>query len=282
MNTLAPVLAGLLMFTWTTGGQAGAQGDGHSFEVASIKLEGPIDPRTQGGGCHGVDSRVSDPRFPTPLGHCVFTGANLAVLIRTAYARELGSVLPVPERTRGTQSWPEDYHVISKAPNPSAATEQELQDMLKTLLIDRFKLKSHFESKEVGGYALVVAKGGPRLTTSKGDVIPSIVAVPPPSPELFVTVAKNASMRGLAGSLSNLGIGPVVDKTGLTGYYDFSLTFEREGGMSVKGGLPAPTRSGTGPSVFTALQEELGLRLVSEKVTVSVLVVDSAEKPSEN
>src|SRR5262245_52526192 len=278
MLTLARILAGLLMFTPT----AGAQRAGLSFEVASVKPEGPIDSLRQGGGCHGVDSRFTDPRHPTPLGHCVFTGANLAVLIRTAYARELGSVLPVPQRTRGTQSWPEDYHVIAKAPNPSTATEQELQEMLKTLLVDRFKLKSHFESKQVGGYALVVAKDGPRLTPSRGDVTPSIVAVAPPSPELFVTVARNASMRGLAGSLSNLNIGPVVDKTGLTGYYDFSLTFEREGGMSVKGDLPAPTRSGAGPSLFTALQEELGLRLVSEKVKVSVLVVDSADKPTEN
>ena len=97
---------------------------------------------------------------------------------------------------------------------------------------------------------------------------------------------QNAPIAHLAAGLSTLGIGLVVDKTGLQGPYDFTLEFEIDPGMTSpkgnKGGQSPPVSTGSGPSLFTAIEEQLGLRLVRERVTTSFLVIESAERPSEN
>lgn len=152
--------------------------------------------------------------------------------------------------------------------------------MLQTLLTDRFGLKLHRETKDAPGYALVVAKNGPRLQIAKSDESPSTVSPWPPS-DLREALFRNTSMKGLAAWLTNLGIGPVVDRSDLRARYDFRLTFEREAGIAGKGEpVPVESRGGSGPRLVTALEEQLGLRLVSQKVRVEYLVIDSAEKPS--
>jgi hypothetical protein len=135
---------------------------------------------------------------------------------------------------------------------PSAATPEQLSLMLQNLLADRFKLKFHRETREVPGYALVVAKNGPKLKENKNANLNTIMA-------------QKTSMSQLANTLTNLPDNvPVVDKTGLLGFYDFTLTWE------------------PGESVSAVLQEQLGLKLESQKVPVDFYVIDSAEKPSEN
>jgi uncharacterized protein (TIGR03435 family) len=154
--------------------------------------------------------------------------------------------------------------------------------MLQNLLASRFKLKLRREPKEISGYGLVLARNGPRLAAAKNtDVRPSISA----RPGLGVTtlIGQNASMTHLAGSLSSFGIGSIKDKTELRETYDFELTFSREPGMqSPKSGGPPQIVPGAGPSLFTALKEQLGLQLVPQKLNVYYLVIESVERPSPN
>ena len=90
-------------------------------------------------------------------------------------------------------------------------------------------------------------------------------------------------MRMLAASLTNLGIGNVIDETGLTGRYNFTLTFLRETGMLAKGERSeSPISAAVGPSIFAALEEQMGVKLISQKVRVEYFVIVSAEKPAEN
>lgn len=144
-----------------------------------------------------------------------------------------------------------------------------MKPYLQSLLADRFHLQVHWETHEGNVYALVLDKSGPRMkeniegkdpvmNTEKnsGQVVMKGVGVP---------------MKVLAASLGNQLRGIVVDKTGLAGAWDFQGAWEIE---------PAPDSAA--PSIFTGVREQLGLRLVQEKGPVSTLVIDRAERPSEN
>jgi len=137
-----------------------------------------------------------------------------------------------------------------------------LLGMLRQLLADRFKLQFHTVPKELSGYALTVGKNGHKMKPGFGE-IPNIWA------HDYRMSAKNTPMSGLAWLLSTTLRAPVVDQTGLKGGYAFSFS------------QPTPFDPSP-PSIFTVLQEELGLRLESTEVPVDVIVIDHAEKPGEN
>ena len=183
--------------------------------------------------CRGTDSRP-DPRFSIPVGRCVFERALLDNLITRAYSVQMSPFASLGPRTfvTGGPDWirSEMFYVEAKAADPSAATEKELYAMLRGLLTDRFKLKLGRATKEVRGYALVVAKNGPRLSSAKDkDVRSRIQGFRRPS-GLLMQKGENASMKGLAISLTNLGIGLVIDQTDLSGTWDFELTHELDTG----------------------------------------------------
>jgi uncharacterized protein (TIGR03435 family) len=175
---------------------------------------------------------------------------------------------------------------------PADERRRQTQLMQQSLLADRFQLKMHFETREMPVYELVIAKGGSKL---KVDNDPS----------------KGSARIGRNGQMSELkGIGlplpifigflmsgpeidgrPVIDKTGLAGNYDVLLDWlpsrlpaPPQPGTLVQPGTygPAPTPDTEGPSLFTALQEQLGLKLVPAKGPVEIVVIDSIERPSEN
>jgi len=163
------------------------------------------------------------------------------------------------------------YDIEAKAAEPAKATEQQLLGMLQTLLADRFQLKFHHETIETPGFALVVAKNGAHLRESTAEEVGTAFggsSKGKPTPGRPVSLkARKYTMPMLANLLSRIGgHGPMMDKTGLTGAYDFSLSWDEE----------------AGPALTTALSEQLGLRMESHKVPVSFLVVDSAQKPTEN
>ena len=160
------------------------------------------------------------------------------------------------------------YTVDAKAEDPTKATEEQLLQMLQALLIERFNLKFHRETKEMPGYTLVVAKNGPKLQASKGeDSDFSWGAAGKPGREgPACLTAKKWTTAKLADILTQMGKGPAVDRTGLTGEYDFKLCWNET----------------DGPSLFSALQEQLGLKFEPQKVPVSFFIVDSAQKPTEN
>lgn len=162
--------------------------------------------------------------------------------------------------------------------------------MLRKVLEDRIKLKAHLETSPVLVYDLVVAKNGPKMMPAKpGDTYANGFKAAPGQTILFEPpshlVGQGATMAELASRMSDLGdwsIGrQVFDKTGVTGKYDFSLQWTPD----IKSAGDSDSDSGTagnGPSLFTAVQEQLGLKLDSAKEPVQHLIIDHAERPSEN
>lgn len=157
----------------------------------------------------------------------------------------------------------ERYDIAAKF--PAGTPLEQVRVMLRNLLADRFKLKLHRESREVPIYKLVVAKSGSKLRESAPGAQGSIGMSQGHLSGKGVPVATLADR--LLGAVFQLGR-PVVDRTGINGLYDFSLDW---------------TSDDSTPSVFTALQEQLGLRLEPQKGPIEVLVVDSMErKPTAN
>ncbi len=250
-----------------------------AFEVASIKLNRSGDQRA---------------RFQMPPGGRInATNITLKQLIIFAYQIK-------DTQLAGAPGWIDSdrYDISAKAEGP--ASPDQLQLMMQTLLADRFKLSLRHEMKEMPMYALVVANDGPKLHEAKdADVDVQPGGARPAGPD--GPRPKNRSMRMGRGQLSaqsarvsmladllssELGR-VVVDKTGLTGLYDFELKWTPEvsqnqmfKGPDAVGSAPAPDTSG--PTIFTALQEQLGLKLEAQKGPVEVFVIDHVEKPTEN
>jgi len=230
------------------------------------------------------------------------TGGTVQMLIMSAYGIS-------PHQISGAPSWlnSEGYDIEAKMDSSTADELRKLSDderrdqrqrMLQALLADRFKLTIHHESKELPVYALVVAKDGPKFQEAKpGDAYPNGIKGPDGHSGMGTMMVGNGTLTGQGVPLMNLvrfltrELGrTVIDKTGLTSKYDFTLkwTEERqapmfrgtEGSQPGTGGTAAPESSG--PSIFTAVQEQLGLKLESEKGPVEILIIDHVEKPSEN
>jgi uncharacterized protein (TIGR03435 family) len=206
----------------------------------------------------------------------------IKLLIGSAYNLPFGS----ERRILGAPAWLESdqYEIRATIENSlytamqkmSPAQQREQVNLMEqSLLADRFKLKVHFETREMPIYALVIAKGGPKLTPAK-DGERSMLSALHGSDQgsemnaTAVTIARFAQspIWGRGGRL-------VVDQTGLTGTYDFTLKWMPDG-------LANPNADADTPSVFTAIQEQLGLRMVPSKAQVEVIVIDHIEKPSEN
>ena len=244
------------------------------FEAATLK------PATGGGvrgGCRGVDTKPgADGLIGTidvPLGRCVVTGARLSHLLAMAYD------LKVVARSKNLPDWdtPDFFAVEAKAENPASATQDQLFLMLQSLLADQFKLKVHFETQQQDGYALVVDKNGPKMkksTTEGGEIITGRPGVNATGGRQNTLICQRVPMTSLALRLTNQSglSAAIVDKTGLTGAYDFELTYE-----ATNRDMPAGQPSGA--SIFTALSEQLGLKLVAQKTPFEYLIVDHAEKP---
>jgi uncharacterized protein (TIGR03435 family) len=174
------------------------------------------------------------------------------------------------------------YDIFAKAEGDAVPTRDEFRQMLQTLLADRFNLKVHREAKEMPVYALVVGKNGPKFKESAPEAVFSnntgVNRRPDglPGRNQYMAVTK-ATMEDLAeGIMGTFFVDrPVVDKTGLTGAYDYRL--EATPGFRINNNPEL-----TDISVFTAVQEQLGLKLESQKAPVKILVVDHLEKPTAN
>lgn len=172
---------------------------------------------------------------------------------------------------------------------PEQALEQR-RLMVQSLLLERFNLKVSHSTKDLPIYALVVAKNGPKLTKSADA--PAGPGGPGPRSRVRFGVgelnATGAPISTLIDSLAREVGRTIVDKTGLDGRYDFTLHWNSDRqSLSAAGPAdasqgPAPSQDSSGPSIFTALQEQLGLKLESQKGPVETLVIESIAKPSEN
>lgn len=177
----------------------------------------------------------------------------------------------------------EKYDVTGQPEGQGLPSRVQLSQMMRKLLEDRFKFTFHREKRELPVYAITVAPGGHKLT--KNDTNPNGL------PGLFfkglgTLPAMNATMGDFAGVMQSAVLDrPVVDKTGLQGRWDFTIRWTPDesqfAGMGVR--VPPPSNDPDAPpGLFTAMQEQLGLKMESTRAPVEVLVVDRIEKPSEN
>jgi uncharacterized protein (TIGR03435 family) len=161
------------------------------------------------------------------------------------------------------------YDINAKIPEEYAkATREQRLHMMQALLTDRFQLTIHREGRQISGYELVVAKTGPKMAVAKPNDNGSDT-----SSNGTYLKATNITMEAFARRLSrNRDVEKVVvDRTGLTARFDFELEW-----------APVQQESDEHPSIFTAIQQQLGLKLESAKVPVDAVIIDRAEKPSEN
>jgi uncharacterized protein (TIGR03435 family) len=217
------------------------------FEVASIK------PHSSSEGSPNV-SVARDP------GRLTYTNMTVRGLIREAYG------LKVYPLSRGPDPLSTDrYDVIAKVP-PDSSKEQRML-MVQALLAEWFKLAVHRETKELPIYALVEGKSGPQFREVQDDGSAAEIS----SGGGHQIKAHHISMKLLAATLQGYIGDTVVDATGLAGLFDLNLDFNVDESMSSEG-----------PTVFEAVQRQLGLKLVSGKGPVEVVVIDHVEKPSVN
>ena len=231
------------------------------FEVATIK---PSKPDTQGKGF-----LVRGRQFST-------INTSLSDMITFAYGLHARQIT-------GGAAWMEQdkYDILAEPEGEGQPNGDQWKAMLQTLLADRFKLTFHRDKKELSVYAIILADKGPKLTRSEsnGNTIPALLFR-----GLGNLPARNATMTDFANVMQSAVLDrPVVDQTGLSGRFDFTLLWTPDqsqfGGLGVR--VPAATDDPNAPpGLFTAIQEQLGLKLDSTKAPVEVIVVDRAEKPS--
>lgn len=243
------------------------------FDVVSVKMHSPDN---QGGRMQLLPNGVQLSNLP------------LKDLIVQAYG------LVLTDQIAGLPNWvnSERFDIEAKVAGADVAafkklTLDQVRSMGRLILTDRFKFASHEEKKILPLYSLVVAKGGSKLqrstmSTEDPNARTGVIGVGHSSNSngTFMTelTARGAAMDALASTLSRQGLGRVVlDNTGLTDRYDFKLSWA---GVSMA--ADANPTDTSGPSLFTAVSEQLGLKLESQKGPVSVLVVDHIEEPSSN
>jgi uncharacterized protein (TIGR03435 family) len=258
-------------------------GDGLVFEVASVKPSPAVKPgeRVFYGPARG------GPGTPDP-GQITWNYARFFDLLMTAY--------DVKNCQISGPGWiqNERYDVIARV--PAGATKEQVRLMWQNLLAERFGLVLHHDPREFKVDELVVAKGGAKLKESAEDAAAVMAGKPPElkdgkviGPGMIVTIIPSAGgatehayakavpitrLTSLLGGQVNL---PVLDKTGLDGYYDYTLEFAAR----VPGAPPpAPGDIATdpGPNLDAALEQQLGLRLVPSKAKLDVIVIDKADK----
>jgi bla regulator protein blaR1 len=249
-----------------------------TFEVASIK---PADP----------DARGTSIQF-MPGGGLKMMNIPLRAMITFAYDFRDFQVSGGPgwvgnerfdvmaKADRAAAEGPADFGQMSDDQRKTARVQ--IGERLRALLAERFQLVVHKETKEQPIYALVVSKNGAKLQDTKETGNRQSLMNNRGRSE-----GHAISTEMLAQSLSGMLGRPVVDKTGLTGKYDFVLEWAPDPGADARAqgfgnGVTEPAPAPGGPSIFTALQEQLGLRLESQKGPVENIVIDRAEKPSEN
>jgi bla regulator protein blaR1 len=247
-----------------------------TFEVASVRRDDPLNPGTS---IHFQ-----------PGGGIKIAGASLRSLILFAYdLRDF--------QLSGTKGWmnSERYVILAKGTiddgaddfrrmndRQNAAMAALIRKRMQALLAERFQLAVHTQTKELPLYALVVAKGGHKLQPNNAPDGSSQGMSAGRGMLKGTRVSPEFIAQALAGSTGRI----VRDETGLTGFYDFKMEWTPDGPAVApdKAADKAEERAAAlvGPTIYTALQEQLGLKLEAKKGPVDILIVDHAERPSEN
>jgi len=222
-----------------------------AFDVISIK------PDKDG---HGLDAG------PQPGGRYTARNVPAGFLVTEAFGIREYQIIGAPK-------WLNDerYDILAKIDSPKQIGDEQLRPLLRALLVDRFRLKYHTEMKEFPVYSLVVGKGGPKFSADNNILIPSSLNVSSNNARATMT-GRKIPMSQFAKGLGDMAGRTVIDNTGLTGNFDFKLDWS-----------PSEATGETLPSIFVAVQEQLGLRLNSvKKAPVQVVVIESMEKATAN
>jgi uncharacterized protein (TIGR03435 family) len=208
--------------------------------------------------------------------HCTAHNISVGLLISYAYGLPMKQIVDGPESLLAMHFDVDGVPDIEGHPNL-----RQTRLMYRRLLVSRFNLAFHYEFRELPAYTIQVAKGGPKLTvtTQKPGDSATLSVVP-----YFALTARNASIADFAKDMKNFMDKPVVDQTGLKDRYDFELRWTPYDYQTYGPNDPAPSHSdpNTPPGIFTAIQEQLGLKLVPAKARVRFMVIDDIETPSEN
>jgi uncharacterized protein (TIGR03435 family) len=254
--SLVQIFAFVLLGSNLFGQQSASPVPSPAFDVATIRLS---DPSAQGkyGGMRGRQ----------------FYATNVSLSYMISFAYELH-----PGQITGRPGWldTERFDVVA-TPNVVSPSIEQLRTMVQKLLANRFRLTFHNARKELVVYAVTGGSRPHKLSSSVGR--------PEDLPRIrfnYGTInATNATIKDLARTLqSNVLDRPVVDNTAIEGRFDFTLTWSPD--EFQYGGRGANNPVGTGPTIFTAFPEQLGLQLKSTKAQIDVMIVDRVEKPTEN
>jgi len=246
---------------------AAAAGQNSSFEAASIK--------PNNSGENFISVRL------VPGGSVRAINATLESVINTAWQIPDFELADIPGWAK-SERWDIEAKGSGDTPPP------ETLGKLKSLLADRFHLRVHTETREIPVYALLIAKGGAKLPPAREECFSPTAGIPPPSPLARPCGGFNRGANQLLGAADTTAklaqvlaktLGrSVIDKTGLTSTFDVTLKWTPDD-LPQSGAASADSQLG---SIFTALQEQLGLRLESQKCPVSVLVIDSVDRATPN
>lgn len=233
------------------------------FEVASIKPANPAE--------HGGAFQMQGRQFTANN----LSVGNLIMIVYEIHPRQLVSAPDWIEKDR--------YDILGKPDVEGQPNNRQARALFQKLLADRFGMKFHREKRELSVYTIVLGKAGAKLTASEED--------PKRDPTMFFYgpgkfVAKNVTIADFAGLLQGGVLDrPVVDRTGLTGRYDFGLIYRPDQPL-IGGGRgdspPPPSDQDALEDIYGAVQQQLGLRLEAGKTQTDVIVIDHLQKPSEN
>ena len=248
---------------------SGAGVSGPAFEVATIK---PVEPDAPKG------------RYIIMQGTNRFVAKDYTVKMLIAAAYNLNA-----REISGGPDWTDSdhYDILALTPGSTRPNRAEQMAMLRNLLAERFKLSFHSEEKDFSIYVLEAAKGGPKMGSGDGPGLRPSTAAPTDPPAVISTVypdrmklpARNATMGDFVAMLQRALLDrPVVDKTGLTGRYDFDLEWAQDE-TQFGGEVPVAPSDAQAPPFFTALEQQLGLRLEATHGPAEALVVDHVERP---
>jgi uncharacterized protein (TIGR03435 family) len=265
--------------TWTQGGQAHplvlarAEGDAAwDIPKADAAMAKDADP-----GWDVVSVKAHDPSDPSNNQSLNFNGRQFVMVNRAvegmllfAYGLQKVQIVGAPHWVE-TERW--DVQGLPDVPgHPSL---KQMQSLTRKLLEERFGLKVHKETKELDVYAITVAKGGEKIAPSAGDPNGAPSENENSNGGVVTMRMTNMSMGEFAPDLGYFVGRPAVDQTGLAGRYDFQLRWTADESK-------APADGSAPPGMFTAIQEQLGLKLDAVKAQTDVLVVDGVERPSAN
>lgn len=258
LSSVAAVLsfAAVASLAQTPSPSAAVVADAHlSFAAATIKPHDPNDPCR---GCSGFDAEGDRMKI---------RNKSASSILQVAYAIN-------PRQIVGAPDWfyNESFDIVCTTDTPGEPTSAQYLIMLQNLLADRFGLRFHHDKRGLSVYAVTIAKGGPKIKAAgpeekaTGDDMRN-------GQDQKVSVT-SASLQDFAERMQLFVDRPVVDQTGLTGKYDFSLHYTVDESRTADPNAP--------PGLFTAIQEQLGLKLVPVKAPADVFVVDRVEQPSAN